>query len=190
MKVIIFSLLAVSLALCSCGEEKRQAVFYSTEDAADDSTVIADSYTESPAINEPESEQSDWITVPFEERDGVKFIKVSVNGFGFKMIFDTGCSSTLISVAEANYLYQKGYLTQEDILDTGYSQIADGSIVENMIINLKEVIIDDQIRCTNVTACVSQNVNAPLLLGNEILDRAESYSVDNDNKVIKFKLKK
>ncbi|MGN0211288.1 MAG: retroviral-like aspartic protease family protein [Muribaculaceae bacterium] len=188
MKAIIFSLLAVSLALCSCGEEKRQAVFYSTEDAAEDSTVIADSYTEDSVANEPE--QSDWITVPFEERDGVKYIKVSVNGFGFKMIFDTGCSSTLISVAEANYLYQKGYLTQEDILDTGYSQIADGSIVENMIINLKEVIIDDQIRCTNVTACVSQNVNAPLLLGNEILDRAESYSVDNDNKVIKFKLKK
>ena len=189
MKAIIFSLLAISLALCSCGEEKRQAVFYSTEDTADDSTVIADSYTESPVTTEPEPE-SDWITVPFEERDGVKYIKVSVNGFGFKMIFDTGCSSTLISVAEANYLYQKGYLTQEDILDTGYSQIADGSIVENMIINLKEVIIDDQIVCTNVTACVSQNVDAPLLLGNEILDRAESYSVDNDNKVIKFKLKK
>ena len=188
MKAIIFSLLAVSLALCSCGEEKRQAVFYSTEDATEDSTVIADSFTEATVANE--QEQSDWITVPFEERDGVKFIRVSVNGFGFKMIFDTGCSSTLISVAEANYLYQKGYLTQEDILDTGYSQIADGSIVENMIINLKEVIIDDQIRCTNVTACVSQNVNAPLLLGNEILDRAESYSVDNDSKVIMFKLKK
>lgn len=67
--------------------------------------------------------------------------------------------------------------------------IADGSIVENMVINLKEVIIADQIFCPNVEATVSKNIDAPLLLGNEILNRTESYTIDNINRTIIFKLK-
>lgn len=132
---------------------------------------------------------ADIVSIPFSERDGVKYVNVSVNGFGFEMIFDTGCSGTLISVAEANYLYQKGYLTQDDIIGIAKSQIADGSIVENMVINLKEVVLDGKIRCTDVTATVSANNNAPLLLGNEVLNRVAAYVVDNKNQIINFKLK-
>ena len=105
------------------------------------------------------------------------------------MIFDTGCSGALISVAEANYLYQKGKLTQDDILGTAQSQIADGSVVENMVVNLKEVVINDQILCPNVKATVSSNINAPLLLGNEILDRLATIKIDNENETLNFKLK-
>ncbi|MDY3063195.1 MAG: retroviral-like aspartic protease family protein [Bacteroidaceae bacterium] len=132
----------------------------------------------------------DIVTIPYTEKNGVKYVNVSVNGFGFEMIFDTGCSNTSISVAEANYLYQKGFLTCDDILGVAYSQIADGGIVENMVINLKEVIIADEIRCTDVVATVSANNNAPLLLGNEVLNRVAAYAVDNDNKVINFKLRR
>lgn len=105
------------------------------------------------------------------------------------MIFDTGCSGALISVAEANYLYQKGKLTQDDILGTAQSQIADGSVVENMVVNLKEVVINDQILCPNVQATVSNNINAPLLLGNEILDRLATIKIDNEQEALIFKLK-
>lgn len=83
----------------------------------------------------------------------------------------------------------KGYLVQDDIIGVAKSQIADGSIVENMLINLKEVVLDGKIRCTDVTATVSANNNAPLLLGNEVLNRVAAYSVDNKNKTINFKLK-
>ena len=41
----------------------------------------------------------------------------------------------------------------------------------------------------NVQATVSANTKAPLLLGNEVLNRTASYSVDNVNKVINFTLK-
>lgn len=115
---------------------------------------------------------------------------MTVNGqFTVKMILDSGCSGTLISIAEAKYLYEKGCFTQDDILGMTQSQIADGSIVENMVINLRELVIGGQIACTNVTATVSANAQAPLLLGNEVLNRAPSYSVDNENKLIKFKLR-
>ena len=75
--------------------------------------------------------------MPFREKNGVKYVRVSVNGVGLDMIFDTGCSSTLISIAEARYLYEKGKLTDEDVLGMANSQVADGSIVENMVVNLR-----------------------------------------------------
>lgn len=129
------------------------------------------------------------IAIPFIETNGVKIVAVKVNGLGLNMLFDTGCSSTLISIAEANYLYQKGLLTEKDILGNTQSMIADGSVVDNSLINLKEIIIADKLVCQNVKATVSKNTSAPLLLGNEVLDRANSYTIDNENKVIIFKLK-
>lgn len=171
----------------SCGgETEKKPAFYESE--VDDETTKS-TQTEEASSNFNEMSNSNIISVPFKEQSGVKFVNVSVNGFGFEMIFDTGCSGTLISVAEANYLYQKGYLTKNDILGVSQSQIADGSIVENMVINLKEVIIDGKILCSDVRAIVSANNNAPLLLGNEVLNRVAAYAIDNQNKTIIFKLK-
>ena len=121
--------------------------------------------------------------------NGVKYVQVSVNGVGFEMIFDTGCSGALISAVEANYLYQKGKLSPDDILGTTQSQIADGSIVENMVVNLKEVVINNQITCSDVQATVSNNINAPLLLGNEVLDRLATIKIDNEHEALIFQLK-
>jgi predicted aspartyl protease len=184
MKYQVFTVLLGSLLLASCHQEKKQFSFYGDSDAPDDTTEVAE--TESSTQTDSDSE----VSVPFVEQNGVKYIDVTVNGqFTVKMILDSGCSGTLISMAEAEYLYQKGCFTQDDILGSAQSQIADGSIVENMVINLRELVIGGQIRCTNVTATVSANAQAPLLLGNEVLNRAPSYVVDNENKLIRFQLK-
>lgn len=135
------------------------------------------------------AQSGDEIVVPYRNDNGVKYVQVKVNGVGFEMIFDTGCSGALISIAEAKYLYEKGKLTEEDFRGSARSQIADGSIVENMVVNLKEVIIDDNVLCPNVEATVSGNINAPLLLGNEILDRVAAITIDNQNQTLKFKIK-
>ena len=58
-----------------------------------------------------------------------------------------------------------------------------------MVINLKEVVLDGKIHYTDVTATVSANNNAPLLLGNEVLNRVAAYAVDNETQMINFKLK-
>lgn len=170
------------LLFCAC-QNKPKTIYFDTD------------YSSSSAIEEEELEvhysflDTDEIVVPYREEGGVKIIAVKVNGIGLDMIFDTGCSNTLISIAEANYLYLKGLLTDEDILGTTHSIIADGSIVENAVVNLDEVIIADKIICSNVQATVSNNMSAPLLLGNEVLNRAASYTIDNINKAILFKLK-
>ena len=175
----------VAVLLSSCNGKKQQLSFYDNSDLEEDSLEEYE-YPSSTTIAYNSSEE---VSVPFTEQGGVKFIDVTVNGqFTVKMVLDSGCSGTLISIAEAKYLYDKGCFTQEDILGMTKSQIADGTIVENMVINLRELIIGGQIACSNVTATVSANAQAPLLLGNEVLDRAPSYFVDNKNKVIKFQI--
>lgn len=170
--------------MISCSQKKKQLSFYDNNDIEADTLE----YTSDKITVTYDSDEE--VVIPFEEQSGVKLIDVTVNRqFTVKMILDSGCSGTLISIAEAKYLYEKGCFTQDDILGTTKSQIADGSIVENMVINLRELVIGNQISCSNVIATVSANAQAPLLLGNEVLNRAPSYSVDNENKVIKFKLR-
>ena len=185
-KCITMALVSVSLIACTGGKKKGLAFYGNDTETAIDSPLPNSGANTGGYGAMPDASS---ISVPFSERNGVKYVNVSVNGLGFEMIFDTGCSITLISVAEANYLYQKGYLTKDDILGVTKSQIADGSIVENMVVNLKDVIIDGKIRCVDVTATVSANTKAPLLLGNEILNRVAAYTIDNENQTINFKLK-
>lgn len=180
-----FMIILAGTLLASCEQKKKSLSFYGNEEAVEDTTEVVPSQVASQVSYDADSE----VAVPFVEQNGVKLIDVTVNRqFTVKMILDSGCSGTLISIAEAKYLYEKGCFTQDDILGTTQSQIADGSIVENMVINLRELVIGGQIACTNVTTTVSANAQAPLLLGNEVLNRAPSYSVDNENKLIKFKL--
>ncbi|MBR6286432.1 MAG: retroviral-like aspartic protease family protein [Bacteroidaceae bacterium] len=179
MRYIYVLLIAAALAAVLSCANKPKPIYYDSEATSDDEEV-------------PDTDDNfldgSTITVPFRESAGVKLITVKVNGMTVDMIFDTGCSETLISIAEANYLYQKGRLTDDDIVGSSKSVIADGSVVEDMVVNLKEVIVGDKIRCQDVKAVVSKNVNAPLLLGNEILDRVLSYTIDNENKTIVFEL--
>lgn len=187
-RILVGGILLVVLLLgaASCAKEKKALPFYDTDTDTESisDTGDIDSTNDEYEIMGGESE----VSVPFIEKGSIKYVKVSINGQPFDMIFDTGCSGTLISVAEANYLYQNGCLTNEDILGTALSKIADGSIVENMVLNLKEVIIDGKILFQNVNATVSANTTAPLLLGNEVLNRVPTYEIDNENKVINFRL--
>lgn len=168
----------VAITLVACDGDKKKPVYFDSESETEESSSET-SYAQS----------GDEVVVPFRAEGGVKYVPVKVNGISFEMIFDTGCSGTLISAAEANYLYQKGKLSQDDIIGKSSAQIADGSIVENMDVNLEEVVIDDKVVCHNVRATVSDNLNAPLLLGNEILDRVANIKIDNESQSLIFKLK-
>lgn len=189
------SLFCMLFFLSSCGEQKKNIVFYENNSNPGDSveTVITNDTIAAPPedLQEPLLVKNDnEVDVPFIEQDGEKYIDVTVNEkLTVKMILDSGCSTTLISIAEARYLYEKGCITEDDFLGTTQTQIADGSIGESMVINLRELVISDKIVCYNVTATVAENAKAPLLLGNEVLNRVPSYSVDNENKLIRFMLR-
>mgnify|MGYP000000522743 FL=1 len=172
MKTVLF--LAICILLLSCEKEKKRPVYYSEVPLQEESVPFTD---------------GDEVVIPFRKEGGVKYVPVKINGLACDMIFDTGCSLTLISLSEAAALYQKGELLEEDFKGTSRSQIADGSVVDNMVVNLREIVLDDKIICRDVTATVSNNIHAPLLLGNEVLNRLATITIDNENNHLIFKLK-
>lgn len=105
------------------------------------------------------------------------------------MIFDTGASGVHISLLELQTLLKNGQFSEAECIGTSLSQIADGSVVKNGLIILREVSITDDIVLTDIEATVALNQDAPLLLGNNVLDEFSSIEIDNENKTIKFKKK-
>ncbi len=141
--------------------------------------TIAD---ETEEIDEPEI---DVFEVPFREENGVKIIDAWVNGMGLEFIFDSGASSTMLSKTEAEYMFQKGKLTLDDVIGKQNFQIADGSIVVGLVINLKEVKIGEM-TINDVKATVTDDIQAPLLLGQSVMERFGKITQDNDRGVIIF----
>ena len=129
------------------------------------------------------------IEVPFKKLNGVRTIQVKINDCAeFPMIFDTGCSGMSISILELATLIKQGYISENDVIGISQAQIADGSVVEEAIVNLKKIQIGDY-QCRNVRALISSNEDAPLLLGNGALKDVESFKVDDDAQIIQFYLK-
>lgn len=169
----------ITILLCSCSGDNKSNV----------NQFDPNIWTENSAYEQSSNFADQTVSVPYEERNGVKYIAVKINGGPtFDMIVDTGCSGVLISIKEAQYLAQSGLLSEEDYKGNVLSSIADGSIVENMVFNIKEMIIGGKIVCSNIDVTVSNNISAPMLLGNGVFDRISSFSIDNANKQIIFHL--
>ena len=128
-----------------------------------------------------------YVAVPYTEMYGnTIMLSVKINGVGLDMIFDTGASSTCITVAEAQYLYDKGLLSENDIMDVQAYQTADGNICVGLRVILRKIVIGDTICMSNVEALVVEDQQAPLLLGQSVLRNFREVSVDREHKVVKF----
>ncbi len=121
-----------------------------------------------------------------ETENGVKYVWIEINGIRLKFIFDTGASSISISTVEANMLYRQGTLTKDDILDKEYFQDATGSISVGTKINLRTVKVGNRI-LQNIEAVVVNNPNAPLLLGQSVLENFGKIEIDYVKGQIIFK---
>lgn len=181
--LIIVGLLLLSA--CNSGSSSEEPSWYSVD--------VGEGYEEYEDKMDDEYENTDvgvhsnCFAIPFTETaSGILTIPVTINGMCLDMIFDTGASSTFITLAEANYLFEKGRLSEDDIIDIAQFQTADGNITVGVTINLREVVLGDQIRLTNVEAVVVENQQAPLLLGQSVMKHFAETSVDRTNSTIKF----
>lgn len=131
---------------------------------------------------EVESVKEEQITeVPIMRKAGGTFnVDCSVNGLALNMIFDTGASDVSISKVEADFMLKNNYLSKNDIKGKQYYQTADGGISEGTVITLKEVRIGDAV-LHNVDASVVKSQKAPLLLGESVLQKFGTFTVDNIN---------
>ncbi|RZL50601.1 MAG: hypothetical protein EOP00_03540 [Pedobacter sp.] len=121
-----------------------------------------------------------------ENQNGVKYVWIEINGIRLRFIFDTGASDICISPAEASVLYRQGTLRKEDILDEEYFQDATGTISQGTKVNLRNVKIGNKI-LENIKATVIDNINAPLLLGQSVLENFGKIEIDNYKGEITFK---
>lgn len=120
------------------------------------------------------------IGLKLTKKGGVYEIPCSVNGINMKFIFDTGASDVCISLSEALFLIKNGYIKEKDIKGASYAQLADGNIVENTNIVLREINIAGCI-LKNVEAKVVHSLDAPLLFGQSAIKKLGRIELFGDS---------
>ena len=81
--------------------------------------------------------------IQMEKYGGVYRIPCVVNGAKMKFVFDTGASNVCLSLPMAEYLFDNGFVNEDDIIGLGSSSVADGRIVDHVKINLKDIQIGE-----------------------------------------------
>jgi clan AA aspartic protease (TIGR02281 family) len=124
------------------------------------------------------------VTIKMKRREsGTHEIPCKVNGLNMSLIFDTGASDVTISLTEAVFMIKHDYLKKEDIGETVYYTIANGSIAKGTKIILKEIEIAGM-KLTNVEASIAHNPKAPLLLGQTAIERLGKIQLDLANNTL------
>lgn len=132
------------------------------------------------------SVNSNLNTVPMIKRSGVYEIPVTINGvLKLDFIFDAGASDVSISADVALTLLRTGTIKDKDFLGTETYKFADGSTAKSKVFLLKEVQIGNK-KVSNVRASISSSLNAPLLLGQSVLNRFGKVTIDYKNNTITF----
>ena len=117
---------------------------------------------------------------------GTYEIPCSVNGLPLKMIFDTGASDVTISSVEASFMLKNGYLSDSDVKGKKHYMTASGDIHEGTILKLKEVKLGEAV-LKNIEASVVHSQKAPLLLGQSVLEKFGTITIDNVNSKLLIK---
>lgn len=131
------------------------------------------------------------ISVPFRRTEsGLAEVQVSLNGVPFNMWWDTGASLTSISNLEFAKLVKEGKISDYDYVRTMVATIADGSEVEEPIYQIKELYLkgenDKYIAIRDIYVAVSENLDAPLLLGQNAIQQFPSHTFNDTKCVIEF----
>lgn len=114
-----------------------------------------------------------------KQPSGLYKVSCKVNGAPMKMLFDTGASTVSISRSTALYLLDNDLIDEDDYIGTAKTRVADGGIVDNMLIRLKDIEIGG-LHLKNVEALVTSSLTAPLLLGQSVISRLGKITLDGD----------
>jgi clan AA aspartic protease (TIGR02281 family) len=120
------------------------------------------------------------VVVPMiKDVSGLYYIPVTVNNvLRISFILDSGASDISISPDVALTLMRTGTIEQADYIGTNTYSFADGSTAESDVFNIKEINIGG-VSVQNVRASISNNLDAPMLLGQSVMQRLGSYTIDN-----------
>lgn len=119
---------------------------------------------------------------------GIYEVPCAINNLPLRFVFDTGASTVTISSVEAAFMLKNGYLKENDIKGKHCYSTASGDIHEGTIICLREIKIGDAI-LRNIEASVTHSQQAPLLLGQSVMERFGTITIDNNTSKLTIKQK-
>ena len=119
------------------------------------------------------------IQIEMEISGGIYKIPCLVNGAKMKMVFDTGASSVCLSQSIAEYLLENEYLSECDFVGAGKSVVADGTIVDNLHLIIRDIEIAG-LHLYDVEAVVIESQSAPLLLGLSAINKLGKVELDGN----------
>ena len=128
------------------------------------------------------------VEVPFTRHGGVTQVKCSVNSLPLHFIFDTGAADVTISRVEATFMFKNEYLSSSDVIGKARYMDANGDISVGTVLNIKKITFGG-LELENVRASVVESNNAPLLLGQSVLNRLGKIEIDYDRSVLKITTK-
>ena len=117
---------------------------------------------------------------------GTYEVPCTINGLPLKFIFDTCASDVTLSSVEANFMPKYDYLSEKDFKGSRRYLTADGTIANGAIVRIKEVKVGD-VTLKNIEASVVNSQKAPLLLGQSILDKFGTITIDNEKSIMTIK---
>jgi len=121
--------------------------------------------------------------VPIEAHGGAYVVSALINGvLRLKFLVDSGAADVSIPADAAATLQRLGTLSGHDRLGTKTYVLADGSKVPSEIYQIASLKVGDRVM-ENVTVRVTSEKSGPLL-GQSFLNRLNSWSMDNNRRVL------
>jgi len=124
--------------------------------------------------------------VKLSYRGGVYHIPVTLNGsVRLEFIVDSGAATLYMPNDVFRTLIRTGTIQKSDILREGRSETATGEIVNNLIVNIRQLQVGNQ-TIYNIEAAIGGE-NASLLLGQSALKKLEPWSLNTKKKILTIK---
>lgn len=123
--------------------------------------------------------------IPLVKHGGVYTLPVQINGvITLNFILDSGASEVCIPADVVRTLIRAGTITQGDFLPGRSFSLADGSVVKSQRFIIRELELGGY-KISNVPAVIA-SVKAPLLLGQSLLGKLDTWTLDNKRHVLIF----
>ena len=123
------------------------------------------------------------VRIKMKKENGVYTTPCIVNGLKLRFIFDTGASNVSISLSEAIFMLKNGYLNEDDLHGSSYSEIANGDVIENTTVTIRTLEIGG-LKLYNIEAIIIHELTAPLLLGQSAIQKLGRIQLEKDELII------
>jgi aspartyl protease family protein len=120
---------------------------------------------------------------------GLLEVPVILNGvLKINFILDSGASEVSLSPDVALTLIRTGTITDSDFLPDQTFKFADGSTAKSKRFLIKKLNIGNQ-TLTNIEASISNSIEAPMLMGQNVMNKLGSITIDYENQLLIIKTK-